>query len=104
MTQTIATQIEAMLRDSLNVNQLYIENESHMHSGPATDSHFKVAIVSDDFTGKRVVARHQAVYKAVDSLMNNPIHAFSMHLYTQQEWTDKNGEIPLSPNCMGGSK
>ncbi len=101
---SIEAVIEAKVRDSLTVQQFVIENESHMHSGPATDSHFKLAVVSEAFQGKRLVARHQLIYAAVAELMNNPIHALAMHLYTPQEWQDKNGAVPLSPNCMGGSK
>lgn len=101
---SIAAEIEARLQQALAVQHLVIENESHMHSGPATESHFKLAVVADDFGGKRPVARHQMIYGALSDLMNNPIHALALHLYTAEEWQKQNGEIPLSPNCMGGSK
>ena len=59
--------IEAVIRnrleDGLAIEHLVIENESHMHSGPATDSHFKVTVVSDDFAGKRKVQRHQLIFQ-----------------------------------------
>ena len=38
--------------ESLNPEFMQLENESHMHSGPATDSHFKVTLVSTAFSGK----------------------------------------------------
>lgn len=101
---SIATEIEQRLGQALALQHLVIENESHMHSGPATESHFKLAIVADDFAGKRPVARHQLVYGVLSELMNNPIHALALHLYTAEEWQQQNGEIPQSPNCMGGSK
>lgn len=101
---TIAAEIESRVRAALTVHHYVCENESHMHSGPATDSHFKLAVVADEFGGKRPVARHQLVYAAVAELMNNPIHALALHLYTAEEWQQKNGAIPQSPNCMGGSK
>lgn len=101
---SIATAIEQRLSQGLGLHHLVIENESHMHSGPATESHFKLAVVADDFEGKRAVARHQVIYALLSELMNNPIHALSLHLYTAAEWRTKNAEIPLSPNCMGGSK
>ena len=101
---SIATQIEQQLKQVLTLQHLIIENESHMHSGPASDSHFKLAVVADDFSGKRPVARHQLIYGTLSELMNNPIHALSLHLYTAAEWQEQNGDIPQSPNCMGGSK
>ncbi|RTE64740.1 BolA family transcriptional regulator [Amphritea opalescens] len=101
---SIATEIEQRLTEGLALQHLVIENESHMHSGPATESHFKLAVVADDFTGKRAVARHQMIYGLLAVLMNNPIHALALHLYTTSEWQEKNGDIPLSPSCMGAKK
>lgn len=101
---SIATAIEQRLTQGLGLQHLVIENESHMHSGPATESHFKLAVVADDFEGKRAVARHQMIYGLLSELMNNHIHALALHLYTVAEWQEKNGAIPASPNCMGGSK
>ncbi|WP_286239348.1 BolA family protein [Neptuniibacter halophilus] len=100
--------IEAVIRnrleEGLNLEHLVIENESHMHSGPATDSHFKLTVVSEDFAGKRMVQRHQLIFGLMADRMNNPIHALSMHLFTQQEWNDKGRTVMPSPKCLGGSK
>lgn len=96
--------IQEKLEKGLAVDQINIENESHMHSGPATDTHFKVTLVSDDFAKKRLVQRHQMVYGLLQQEMQNPIHALSMHLFTQEEWLARNGEVMPSPKCMGGSK
>ena len=60
---SVAQIIEDKLRANLVVAELIIENESHMHSGPATDSHFKVLLVSDDFADKRLVQRHFSTCK-----------------------------------------
>lgn len=96
--------IQQTLETGLAVEHLAIENESHMHSGPATDSHFKVTVVSEDFQGKRLVQRHQLIFGLMGDYMNNPIHALSMHLFTQQEWQDKGQTVMPSPQCLGGSK
>ncbi len=99
---------EAVIRNKLEagfkVEHLVIENESHMHSGPAADSHFKVTLVSDDFEGKRKVQRHQMIYGLMAEQMNNPIHALAMHLYTQDEWQNRGETVMPSPTCLGGSK
>ena len=96
--------LKQRLQDVLAVEHLVIENESHMHSGPATESHFKVTLVSDDFTGKRLVQRHQVIFGLMNDYMNNPIHALSMHLFTQSEWQAKGEQVMDSPQCLGGSK
>lgn len=77
-------------------------NESHMHAGPAMDSHFKVVVVSDAFEGLRPVARHQRVYGLLAQELAGPIHALALHLYTPSEF--ESARVSLSPNCMGGSK
>ncbi|HBS41205.1 MAG TPA: transcriptional regulator [Oceanospirillales bacterium] len=89
--------------ESLNPEFMQLENESHMHSGPATDSHFKVTLVSTAFSGKGLVARHQSVYGLLKDEMQGPVHALSLHLFTPEEWAS-NGTVPDSPQCMGGSK
>jgi BolA protein len=100
----VAERIEQLVKAGMQVEWFALENESHMHSGPATESHFKLVLVSPDFAGKRLVQRHQLVYGLVAELMQNPIHALALHLHTPEEWQQRNGEVPESPNCMGGSK
>ncbi|MBY4678736.1 BolA family protein [Marinobacterium arenosum] len=101
---SIENSINTKLNDELLPNYLVIENESHMHSGPATESHFRLVVVSEKFSGLRLVQRHQTIYKILADELAGPVHALSMHLYTPQEWQQREGEAPLSPRCMGGSK
>ncbi|MGB2130027.1 MAG: BolA family protein [Marinobacterium sp.] len=100
---SVAQKIEDLVRDGLQVDHFQLENESHMHSGPATESHYKLVLVSPDFTGKRPVPRHQMVYGLVAELLQDPIHALALHLHTPDEWELIGGDVPLSPTCMGGS-
>ncbi len=100
---SVANTIETKVRDQINVLEFQLENESHMHSGPATDSHFKLTIVSDDFTGKRLVQRHQLVYKILAEELQSPVHALALHLFTAEEWEEKGGKVMPSPTCKGGS-
>ena len=80
-------------------------NESHQHNVPAnSETHFKVIMVSTDFEGKGMVARHQSAYRVLNEELQAGVHALAMHTYTQQEWQKKNGAAPSSPDCMGGSK
>ncbi|OMH25594.1 BolA family transcriptional regulator [Motiliproteus sp. MSK22-1] len=93
--------IEKKLNNGLSIEQLSIVNESHMHAGPATDSHFKLTVVSEDFAGKRPVARHQVIYGLLADELAGPVHALVLHLFTPEEWEAKNQVVPDSPKCSG---
>ena len=101
---SIESSIESLIRAGLTLDHFEILNESRMHGGHRRDTHFKVVAVSEGFENKRLIQRHQLIYALVNELMNNPIHALSMHLYTPVEWAEKSGVVPASPKCMGGSK
>lgn len=89
------------LQQAFKPAMLTIDNESHMHSGPATESHFKITIVSDEFDGKMLIARHRAVNTALKTELES-IHALSLHTLTAQEYADKGGQLLNSPACEGG--
>ena len=49
--------------------------------------HWFAVIVSDEFEGKRPIARHQRVYAALgDRLATEEVHALSMKTFTPAEW------------------
>ena len=50
------------------------------------NTHFEALIVTDDFVGKRAIARHQLVYQCLGARMGNEIHAMSIRAYTTDEW------------------
>ncbi len=82
-----------------------VVNESYMHSvPPGSETHFKVVVVSDQFAGKRAVARHQAIYQALAEEVEGPVHALAIHTFTPEEWAQSQGASPASPQCLGGSK
>jgi len=101
---SIEQSIENKINSDLEPLVLLIENESHRHSGPATESHFKLTIVSDIFSELNRVKRHQAVYQVLSDEMAGEVHALALHLYSPQEWQERGGAIPDSPACRGGSK
>ena len=97
--------IESKLAAGLNPAHLEVLNESHQHNVPPnSETHFKVVLVAGDFEGKRKVARHQAVYGLLAEELAGPVHALALHTYTAAEWTERHGEAPMSPPCLGGSK
>ncbi len=48
--------------------------------------HFEALIVSSLFEGKRLVQRHQLVYRALGERMREEIHALSMKTLTPDEY------------------
>ncbi len=96
--------IDSKLKAKISTSVLNIENESHMHSGPATESHFKVTIVSDDFEGKMLIARHRMVNEILKDELDGAIHALTLHTMTPEEFNKKQGVVPDSPDCKGGGK
>lgn len=95
------------LREALSAafapTHLEVINESHQHSGPATESHYKVVMASEAFQGLRPVARHQRIYAVTAPEQASGLHALALHVYTPEEWA-ATGAAPESPLCRGGSK
>jgi len=102
---SVQSGIEKKLIENLNTSHLEVINESNNHNVPAgSESHFKLVLVSDDFEGKNLLARHRLVNKILEDELKNKIHALAMHTYTNSEWQQKNENAPKSPPCLGGSK
>lgn len=55
------------------------------------NTHFQALVVSDDFAGKRPLARHQLVYACLGSLVGNEVHALSITALTPDEWRERSG-------------
>ncbi|WP_300174274.1 transcriptional regulator BolA [uncultured Aliivibrio sp.] len=102
----IQHQIEHKLHTELSSSYFKVLNESYMHNVPeGSESHFKVIVVSDEFEGKRLLARHRMINAILADELANHIHALAIHTYTETEWEALDTEkVPSSPNCMGGSK
>ncbi|CAM9386107.1 unnamed protein product [Chrysoparadoxa australica] len=96
--------IEEKLTQGLQPTHLDVINESHMHAGSATESHFKVVVVSDAFEGKPLIARHRMVNKLLKDQLETTLHALSIQSKTPEQWEKEGGKVLPSPDCMGGSK
>jgi BolA protein len=88
------------LKVTFNPIFLEVTNESHNHSGNASESHFKIIIVSDEFEGLTLINRHRKINTLFKEELQS-IHALAMHTYTPSEWQKKGG-APASPKCHGG--
>jgi len=100
----IENRILSKLAETFNPAHVDVANESYMHSvPPGSETHFKVVLVSGTFVGKRQVQRHQSVYACLSDELKNGVHALALHTFSPEEWSAA-GNIPDSPNCLGGSK
>ncbi len=97
------TSIQSRL-ECLNPVHLEVANESHMHNvPPGSESHFRVTVVSDQFNGKMLVARHRMINQLLAEELAGSIHALALHTKTPDEWFQTGGQSAKSPPCLGGS-
>ena len=101
---SVEATIEKKVKTAFRTENVFVQNESHLHSGPATESHFNLTIVSDYFSNLTRVKRHQAVYKLLSEELSNGVHALALHLFTADEWSSKEASPQDSPACLDGSK
>ena len=99
---SIEQHIREILRAAVDPALLRVENESANHNvPPGSETHFKVTLVSDRFSGVARIQRHRQVNQLLAGLLAGPVHALALHLYTQEEWRKRAGP-PQSPPCLGG--
>lgn len=102
---TIQAQIEQKLQNAMQPDFLEVLNESHMHNvAPGSESHFKVTLVSSQFNGKMLIARHRLINGILAEELNGKIHALALHTLTPDEYFERAGKVAESPLCMGGGK
>lgn len=75
--------IETRLREKLAPSQLCVIDESHLHAGHAGwreggETHFRVEITADAFTGQARVARHRLVNAALTEAFDRGLHALAV--------------------------
>lgn len=74
---------------SLDPESLEIRDESELHVGHegarSGGGHYRLRIVSPQFSGKPVQLRHRMVYDALGSLMQKEIHALSINAFAPDE-------------------
>ena len=102
----IQTAIESKLRGALQPLHLEVVNESHLHSvPPGSESHFKVIVVSEQFTGLSLIEQQRLVNKVLADELRGGVHALAMKTLTPQKWQAAGQQASLpTPLCHGGSK
>ena len=90
----------------MHFQPIYFEvvNESHNHNVPmASETHFKVLVVSEKFTGLNRIQRQRWVYEVLDEELKTGIHALTQRALTPEEWQNSSRDFK-SPPCHGGVK
>jgi BolA protein len=80
-----AARIEAAIRErlaALSPIAVDLIDDSHLHAGHAGarsgGRHYRLTIVSEQFSGRRTMERHRIIYAALGDLMQRDIHALSI--------------------------
>lgn len=97
--------IHRKISQALDPIHLEVIDESSMHNvPPGAESHFKVIVVAERFNDQKLLARHRMINEILAAELQGRIHALGLHTMTPDEWFEKAGKAPESPECMGGSK
>ena len=78
-----ADQIQQAIAAALPCEHIQVDGDGH---------HWFAVIVSPEFEGQRLIARHQMVYATLDAeLASEALHALSMKTLTPAEWAATRG-------------
>ncbi len=88
---TIQASIETKLREAFSPESLAVVNESHLHAGHhhggsdhhdgfdgTGETHFRVRIVSQAFSGQSRLQRHRAVNETLAAELSGGVHALAI--------------------------
>lgn len=93
----LTKKIEDKLTQALSPQYLKVEDESHHHVGhaghnPHGESHFRITVISNMFSGLSRIQRHQMVYACLDDELKNGVHALCLKTLSPEEA----GQLPGS--------
>ena len=84
----VARSIEQKLA-ALQPSRMELADDSALHAGhegaKGGGGHYRLTIVSQQFSGKNTVARHRMIYAALGPMMQQQIHALAIRAYAPGE-------------------
>ena len=84
----VALAIEQKLA-ALQPIRLELADDSARHAGhegaKSGGGHYRLTIVSPQFSGKNTVSRHRMIYAALGAMMQQQIHALAIRAYAPDE-------------------
>ncbi len=96
----IEEKISQKIKNKFKPTVFFLENESHMHSGLRTESHFKVYLVSNEFSGLSRIQRQRLVNDLMKEEFYKGLHGLSLRLRTVKEHGLKGVGDFISPSCI----
>jgi BolA protein len=91
INQPVINRMDRMrsLLTSFQPTHIELVDESHLHAGHAGarsgGGHYRLTIVSAQFSGMNTVARHRMIYSALGEMMKHDIHALNITARTPEE-------------------
>lgn len=81
----VADAIYTKLQDNVSPEHLEVIDESAQHAGhagasPQGETHFKVKISSQSFSGKSRLERQRMVYAILKEELDGPVHALALEV------------------------
>jgi acid stress-induced BolA-like protein IbaG/YrbA len=70
-------QVAELIRAGLPGAEVRVESDDN--------THYAALVVAAEFVGKRAIARHQLIYRALGAKMGREIHALSIEALTPEE-------------------
>jgi len=70
-------EVARLIRAGLPGAEVRVQSDDH--------THFTARVVAREFAGKRSLARHQLIYRALGERMGREIHALSIEALTPEE-------------------
>jgi BolA protein len=83
--------IEAKLSEAFRPERMMVINESHLHAGHQPgfegqgESHMRIRIVSETFSGMSRIARHRAINSLLQTELTGGLHALAIEPHAPGE-------------------
>ena len=87
----IKNKIKTLIKEKLSVHYIEIidlTSQHKNHKGYDSGGHYNLVIISDDFINLSLLKRHQIIYKILDKMIKNEIHALSINSKTIKEYNN----------------
>tara|TARA_B100000029_G_scaffold413569_1_gene416640 strand:+ start:1273 stop:1539 length:267 start_codon:yes stop_codon:yes gene_type:complete len=81
--------IIALISEKINIHHIKIDDLTEKHKNHITyenGGHYKLIIISNDFTNLSLINRHRLIYKILNGLIKKEIHALSLKTLTRDEY------------------
>jgi BolA family transcriptional regulator, general stress-responsive regulator len=97
----VRDRLTAVLTEALRPSWLEVIDESHLHAGhagwrPTGETHMRVRVVAEAFTGKSRVARHRMINELAAAELQAGLHALAVEARAPGEkariWTQTEGK------------